>query len=347
MTLNVGVLGLGKMGKLHLMNCKFIDDVNVTAAADAADKNLTWAKSRGIKNLYKDYAELIEKSGVDAVIITLPHFLHVKSGILAMENGIDVFMEKPLANSISEGEMILNAVEKYGAKFMIGCNCRFIDSIEKLKGMYDNGMLGDIEIATLENIGNGPFSPFLEPTHVPDWYFDPDEAGGGAFLDIGYHMIDLFQFFFQDVELEYARLGNRYNLPYEDSATVILKANKTSTRGIVNLGWFSRSVFPKFDFRVMLHGTADFASTDDFMPNIYLNALKEGLGNLWRRSMQRKIKPLAYTYYYYSYFKELDHFFECVKNDGKPRISPEEALNTLRIIEEGYKRSKNGEGSCI
>jgi predicted dehydrogenase len=340
--INIGVLGLGKMGKLHLMNCKFIDGVNVTAVADASEKNLKWAKSRGIENVYKDYAELIEKSDVDAVIITLPHFLHVKSGILAMENGIDVFMEKPLANTAAEGEMIVEAVRKHNRKFMIGCNCRFIDAIEKLKGMYDNGMLGDVEIATLENIGNGPFSPFLEPTPVPDWYFDPNEAGGGAFLDIGYHMIDLFQFFFQDVNLEYVRFGNRYNLPYEDNVTAILKSNKTSTRGIANLGWFSRSVFPKFDFRVIMHGTADFASTDDFMPNIYYNAVKEGLNSVWRRATRQKIKPLAYTYYYYSYFKELNHFFDCVKNDEKPRITPDEALKTLKVIEDGYRGADRG-----
>lgn len=338
--LNVGVLGLGKMGKLHLMNCKFIDDVKVTAVADASEKNLKWAMSRGVNDLYKDYTELIEKGDIDAVIITLPHFLHVKSGILAAENGINIFMEKPLANTVSEGEMIINVVKKYAIKFMIGCNCRFIDSIERLKEMYDKGIIGDVEIATLENIGNGPFSPFLEPTPVPDWYFDPDEVGGGAFLDLGYHMIDLFQWFFQDVALEYVQLGNRYNLPYEDSATVILKSNKTSTRGIVNLGWFSRSVFPKFDFRVMLHGTADFASTDDFMPNIYLNAVKEGLRSVLRKVAHRKIKPLAYTYYYYSYFKELNHFFECVKNDGETIIRPEEALRTMQIIEEGYKMAE-------
>jgi predicted dehydrogenase len=343
MTLNVGVLGLGKMGKLHLMNCKFIDDVKVIAVTDASEKNLKWAKSRGINALYNDYTEMIEKENIDVVIITLPNFLHVKSGILAAEKGIDVFMEKPLANTVAEGELIVNAIKKYNTKFMIGCNCRFIDSIEQLKGMYDNGILGDVEIALLENIGNGPFSPFLEPSPVPDWYFDPQEAGGGAFLDLGYHMIDLFQYFFQDVALEYVQFGNRYNLPYEDNATAILRSNKTSTRGIVNLGWFSRSVFPKFDFRVILHGTADFASTDYFMPNIYFNAVKEGLRNVLRRMTQRKIKPLAYTYYYYSYFKELNHFFECVRDDGVPMIRPDEALKTLRVIEEGYNRTKGAE----
>lgn len=339
--ISVGVLGLGKMGKLHTMNCKFIDDISVAAVADISDKNLTWAKSRGIKDLYKDYTELIEKSDVDAIIITLPNSLHMKSAILAMEKGIDVFMEKPLANTVKEGEMIIDSIKKNNRKFMIGCNCRFIDSIEKLKEMYDIGTLGDIEIATLENIGNGPFSPYLEPTPVPDWYFDPLGAGGGAFLDIGYHMVDLFQFLFKDVELEYIKFGNRYKLPYEDNATAILKSNKTSTRGIVNVGWYSRSIFPKFDFRVILHGTSDFASTENFMPNIYLNALKEGLGSICNKVIQRKIKPLAYTYYYYSYYKELNHFFECIKTDIEPIISHEDALATLKVIEQGYKGRDN------
>lgn len=338
--LNVGVLGLGKMGKLHLLNCNFIEGVKVTAVADASEKNLNWAKSHGIKDLYTDFTELIDKSEIDAVIITLPHFLHAKSGILAAENGINVFMEKPLANTVAEGQMILDAVKKNNVKFMVGCNCRFIDSIERLKEMYDNGRLGDVEIATLDNIGNGPFSPFLEPTPVPDWYFNPNESGGGALLDLGYHMIDLFQYYFQDVELEYAQLGNRYNLPYEDSATLILKSSKTSTRGIVNLGWFSRSVFPKFDFRVMLHGTADYSSTEDFMPNIYLNAMKEGLRSLWRKTTHKKIKPLAYTYYYHSYFKELNHFFKCINIDEEPMTSPQETLKTLMTIEKGYEMAR-------
>ncbi len=90
----------------------------------------------------------------------------------------------------------------------------------------------------------------------------------------------------------------------------------------------------------MLHGTADFASTDDFMPNIYLNAVTEGLRSVWRRAVRRKIKPLAYTYYFHSYFKELDHFFKCIENDGVMRISPEEALRTLRVIEDGYGMAK-------
>jgi len=334
--INVGIIGLGKMGKLHLMNCKHIEDIQVTAIADNYKNNIEWAKRRGISDSYSDYSELISKSNVDAVIIALPHFLHADSSILAMENGVDVFLEKPLANTVSDGKKIIDAANKTGCNLMMGCNCRFIDSVEKIKKIYDDGIIGDIELATFDNIGNGPFSPFLDPTPVPDWYFTPEQVGGGALLDLGYHMIDLFQYLFKSAEMQYASLDNRYNLPYEDSVILILKSEKTNTKGVLNLGWFSRSIFPKFDFGIALHGTVDFISTKDFTPNIYRNAITESMKNVARRIVHKKIKPLSYTYYYHSYYRELDYFFNHIKNNQKSMIYPEGALKTLEIIEQAY-----------
>ena len=91
-----------------------------------------------------------------------------------------------------------------------------------------------------------------------------------------------------------------------------------------------------------MHGTADFTSTDDFIPNIYFNAVKEGMKSMLRRIAQKRIEPLSYTYYYHPYFKELDHFFESVKNNAELKISPDEALKTLKVIEEGYRRTESG-----
>ena len=335
---NVGIIGLGKMGKLHFQNCKHIDNVKISAVADASSENLAWARKRGVDNGYPDYTDLIDKSDVDAVIIALPHNLHVHSSILALEAGINVFLEKPLAVNLEDGKKIVSAVNKTRQIFMLGCNCRFIDSVERVKKLFDDGILGDIEIAHFDNIGNGPFSPFLEPTPIPDWYFDVDKVGGGALLDIGYHMIDLCQWFFQDINLEFAYISNRYNLPYEDSAVLIVKSPATKTKSVINLGWFSRSIFPKFDFRVILHGTVDYASTDDYLPNIYRNALSEGMKNIFRKLIHKKIKPLSYTYYYHSYYKELEHFFDCIAASQKPIISPEQSFRTLELIHEAYTK---------
>jgi len=88
--LNVGVVGLGNMGRLHMMNCLHIDDVRVVAAADSSKRALNKARSVGVKNLYTDYHSLLNDfhGNMDAVIISLPNFLHFESIELALEAGL-------------------------------------------------------------------------------------------------------------------------------------------------------------------------------------------------------------------------------------------------------------------
>ena len=343
--INVGIIGLGKMGKMHFSNSLFHKRVNIAAVADVSPQNLNWARKRAQINTYNDYEKMIKSEQLDAVIIALPHFLHKPCSSYAAENNISIFLEKPIANNFKDGKEIIDNVQKHGVKFTVGCNCRFIDSVVKLKEVYDQGRLGDIELSTFDNIGNGPFSPFLEPKPIPDWYFDPKEVGGGALLDLGFHMIDLFNWFFKSPKLEYAFFYNRYDLPYEDSVILILKSEKTNTKGIMNLGWFSRSIFPKFDFRVTLHGTVDFDSTDRYVPNLYTNAVKEGLKNISRKVIRRPIQPLSYTYYYHSYYKEIENFYDSVIQDTNPLVTPEDSLKTMEIIQNSYDTYYSGKNA--
>ena len=90
----------------------------------------------------------------------------------------------------------------------------------------------------------------------------------------------------------------------EDDATVILKSRRASTRIVMNVGWFSKMIFPNFNFRINLHGTVGYASSDHFAPrNLRLHAVKEATLNLLRKIVRKNIHPLSYTYYYYSFFK--------------------------------------------
>lgn len=338
--IKVGVIGLGKMGMLHLKNCRFIDGVKVVSVSDISEQRLKRAKDLGIKQLYVDYKDLLKSADVDAVIVTLPNFMHAEIICRAAELGKDVFVEKPLARTVDECDKIIDAARKNNVKVMIGHNYRFFDNVEKVKDEFESGIVGDIELSTFELVLNGPFAPSVEPTPVPEWYFSKDNLGMGC-LDSGYHLIDLFQWFFGEAEVLYANLGYRYRLPYEDSAIVVLCSKNGSNRGVLNVGWFSKAIFPRFNFRVILHGTAGFTSTDNFAPrNMYWHATKEGAKNVLRRVTGRRIKPLTYTYYYGSYGKELQHFFDCMKNDTEPSVTPESAKKNLEIIERVYQLCK-------
>jgi len=337
---NVGIIGLGRMGMLHLMNSLKIDGVNVVAAADSSKKALNKAKLLGVKATYADYHDLLSNSSnIDAVVISLPNFLHFESIQLALEAGLNVFAEKPLATSIDECREIVRLVDKSGRKLMVGHVTRFMEVVQKMKRQMNEGAIGDVEVATIEEVINGPFSHPRVPTPVADWWFDPKKAGGGALLDIGYHMLDLFRFFSGDAEVMFAHLIHRYNLPIEDGAIVILQSN-SSTKGIVNVGWYQQTIFPKYNFRVLLHGTSGYLSSDSFVPhNLYSHAVKEGLKNLARKAVGKKIRFLSYTYYYESFYREMVSFFDCIRNDTEPAVPAVEGLKTVELIQAAYTKA--------
>ena len=336
--LKVGIIGLGHVGMLHMKNCMHIDDVEVVAVADDSKKALKKAKSFGVDYLYNDYHDLFADSiGLDSVIISLPNFLHLESIQLALEAGLNVFVEKPLANTVEECREILNLAEKSRRKFMIGHCMRFYEAIEKMKEDESKGRIGDLEVVTIEAVMNGPFAHGAVPKPVPEWWFDPKKVGGGVLLDMGYHLIDLFRFFNGDSKIIFSSLDYKYNLPIEDGAIIILQSLNSSTKGIINVGWYQKNIFPQNNFRCILHGNAGYLSSDNLVPrNMYIHAIKESIKNLLRKITGRKIRPLSYTYYYEAYYKELVHFFDCIKNDREIMISASDGLKVMEIIEEAY-----------
>jgi predicted dehydrogenase len=145
---------------------------------------------------------------------------------------------------------------------MTAVNYRYFDCVQKLKGMLDEGRIGDVVYATADLVLNGPLGHGRVPTPVPEWWLSKEQAGGGALLDLGYHLIDIMHWMFGDLQAEYSRLSYRFQLPVEDGAMVVLRSEKSNVNCCVNVGWFSKTIFPDFNFRVNLHGTVGYKSTD-------------------------------------------------------------------------------------
>jgi len=339
--LNVGIIGLGHMGLLHFMNCYKLNYVNVVAVADKSKRALNKANNRGVKHQYKDYREMLsERLDLDAVIISLPNFLHFDSILLALESGINVFVEKPMANTVDECQKISKNVKKSGRKLMVGHNYRYYDHIEKMKETLDVGKLGKLEVFTSELVINGPFSHPAVPKPVPEWWFDPGKTGGGVVHDLGYHLIDLFRFFQGEAKVLYSNLDHKMNFPMEDGAIIVLQALDSETKGILNMGWYQKTIFPRFNFRTILHGDSGYLSSSELIPrNLYMHAAKIGIKNFLKKISGQTITPLSYTYYYDSYYKILDHFLSCIKEDADTDITVEDGLKTVKLIKEVYDNS--------
>jgi myo-inositol 2-dehydrogenase/D-chiro-inositol 1-dehydrogenase len=331
----VAVVGLGSMGKLHLMNALHVKGIDVVGAADKNEKSRKFAERLHVKT-YDDYRNLIDSEKLDAVIISLPNFLKKESVFYAAENKLSIFLDKPMSRSLAEAHEIAEKVANKNVRLMVGVNYRYFESVQKLKAAIDEGRVGDVVIATSDLVMNGPFSHPRVPKPVPDWWLRKETAGGGALLDLGYHLIDLLSWMFGDLKAAYSALGYRFNLPIEDAGTVVLES-KNGTTCVVNVGWFCKTIFPDFNFRINVHGTAGYDSTDRYTPkNLRVHAVKEGSLNFLRRISGRKIRYLSYTYYYSSFYRILELFFEMVKQGTESPISLKEQLEVIGIIDSVY-----------
>ena len=329
---------MGNMGRLHFLNAVRIDGIDVVAAADKSERNRKSIERYHVKT-YDDYSKLIDGEKLDAVIISLPNFLKKECVFSAAERELDIFLDKPLARNFPEAEAIVQKVEKENVRLMVGVNYRYFPSVQKLRDNLDDGKVGDVGIATSELILNGPLSHSAIPTPVPEWWLSREMAGGGALLDLGYHLIDILSWMFGDLEVTYSNLGHMLNLPVEDAATVILKSRNHATTCVVNVGWFSKLIFPDFNFRVNVHGTVGYDSTDRYAPrNLRVHAVKEGASNILRRILNRKINYLSYTYYYSSFYRVLELFFETLSQGMESPIPLEEQLDVIRIIDSVYSQ---------
>lgn len=327
------------MGKLHFMSSMKMDDIQVLAVADLKKSNRKIAKDNHVKD-YQDYKEMLDKEDLDAVIISLPNFLKKESAIYASEKDVAIFIDKPLARNITESRDIYNKIISTNSQLTVGTNYRYFENFRKVKNQIEDGNIGKVLLSNSELIMDGPFSHPLVPAQVPEWWFDKEKAGGGVLLDLGYHLLDLNQWMFGECEIEYAVLNNFYNLQIEDSATIVMKSSN-DVRCIINVGWFSKMMFPQFNFRVNLHGTVGYTSTDQYTPSsLYTHAIRTGISNFFRKITGRRVKYLEYTYYYSSFVKILTDFYHSVKNDLEMPVNIQDQLSVMNYISKIYNKKE-------
>jgi len=319
---NIGLIGLGRIGKIHFHSSMRLKNARLVAVADTSKTARHFAKAQGIKKVYDDYAKLLEDSNIDCVVIALPTFLHSKCAIMAAECKKHILLEKPLARNVREGKKIVSKVQKAGVKTMVGYPLRFSE-FAKIKKEVDNGQLGDVVNAYGINIWQGPFLTISEnsiPLPVRDWWFNPELTGGGALIDLGCHMINLLIWYFGDEIVSVkSMLGHRFNMPFEDHALCFIKF-KQGISAIVNVGWYCL----QNTIKIELFGTAKTISMAIGGPAKTSSRILYTLG----------IKPRPASSAFYN---ELDYFIKCVMNDLKPSPSAADALRDLEIISLAYK----------
>ena len=155
--LKIGIIGLGHWGPNLERNFLNFPDTELTAICDLSDDRLNRVQKNNLK-VYKtkNAHELLDKRRIDAVVIATPTNTHYLLAKLALENGIHVFVEKPLATKSSECEELINIAEKNNLTLFVGHVFLYNNAVKTMKKLIDDGELGEIIHINTSRLNLGP-----------------------------------------------------------------------------------------------------------------------------------------------------------------------------------------------
>ena len=180
----IGIVGTGGIARRHADNvrsnarCTLVGGVDVSADAREA-----FRADYGVPT-FVNYEEL-SRHGVDAIVVATPNAFHAQYAIAALNDGVHVLCEKPLAATLTEAERVVEAAARSDAIGMVGFNNRFTGPAELVSEATDAGRFGEIDHVEAR---------WIRRRGIPGrggWFTRSELSGGGAMIDIGVHVLDL------------------------------------------------------------------------------------------------------------------------------------------------------------
>ena len=322
--IKIGIVGLGRIGKVHLFNIQqLISGASVIAACSRSEKSLEYAKKHSVKGLFTSFDDMLSEGGIDAVIIASPTALHFEHLKLAIAAGKHIFCEKPIDLSIENVKEIKSLLDANPVKFMVGFNRRYDPNVLKIKKELNEGRLGAPQ--SVKIISRDPGPPPMEFI----------KTSGGLFLDMAIHDFDLARYLMNSEITEvYSTASIFGDLPLEtvddvDTAVTILKFKNKGFATIEN----SRNSTYGYDQRIEVFGEKGLLSAQNKSDDSVYFANNSGF---------HKPKPVGFFIERYkeSYINILDSFVQCLEQNKDLELTFQDGLQSLAISLAAEKSSK-------
>jgi len=309
------VIGLGSMGINHVRVYSEIEGVQLAAVADISPERLRLAGQGRTVKAYEDYRRMLAEERLDLVSVCVPTRLHREVALAAIESGVPLLVEKPIAAGLDEGREMMQAARQAGVPLMIGHVERFNPAILELKRRLRAGELG--RVFQVQARRTGPF-----PQRVRDV---------GVVHDLAPHDIDIMRFLLDsEVERVYAETEQRISTDHEDMLSGLLRFGN-GVVGVLDVNWLT----PTKVRQLSVLGEKGLFLVDYLTQELsfYEREPATPAGAMTRLKVESR-EPLRV---------ELESFVEAVREGKEPPVGAEEGIAALEIASQLVESARRGQ----
>jgi predicted dehydrogenase len=350
----IGIVGLGLMGRVHARNVIDVDGQIVAGADVAPSAREEFAEEFAVPT-YEEHTELLAEETLDAIVITTPNRYHEPAAVAALESGVNVLVEKPLAHSLESAKRIAAAARQSSAFCMIGFHSRFSPAATATRAYRDAGRLG--EISHVE-------ATYIRRRGIPtpgSWFTNGELSGGGSLIDVGVHVVDLAMYVLDFPEVAEVTGVARTNFgPRDDYADPDgFSAGWEGTTGRFDVD-DSVSAFVRFETGQSISLEVAWATNRPPANELLVRGTEAGA----KFEIEGEVVELYETgnlgvdHYVTSeldarggpdgHVAEMEHFVEAISSGVPPEMNTiEQGLTIQRIIDGIYRSSESGRACQI
>jgi myo-inositol 2-dehydrogenase/D-chiro-inositol 1-dehydrogenase len=315
--LKIGIIGAGRIGKVHAESItKYVKSAEVKSIADPFinEDTKAWALGMGIKEVYKDYHEILNDKEIDAVLICSSTDTHSPISLEAIAANKHVFCEKPIDHDVERINSVITALKDSKVKYQVGFNRRFDHNFKAVKQAVKDGKIGVPHI--LKITSRDPEAPSIEYVKV----------SGGMFMDMTIHDFDMVRFLLDsEVEEVFAygaalvnsEIGKAGDI---DTAIITLKLANGALAVIDN----SREAAYGYDQRAEVFGSLGQVAVSNDSSSTAVISNANGVN---------AEKPLFFFLerYMQAYAEEISSFVAAIVNDTEVPVTAVDGLKPVLI----------------
>jgi predicted dehydrogenase len=336
---NLGVLGVGLIGKRHAEFIIKSKNANLVSIADPNESAESYASKIGVKR-FKSLSEMLSNSSLDGVVIATPNNLHVENGLECIKNGIPSLIEKPLASSVFDAKIIAKASHDSNVPVLVGHHRRHNPIIIAAKQIINSGTIGNIR-----------------SFHANCWLYKPDEyyeqsvwrtkKGAGPVSVNLVHDIDLLRYLCGEVvSVQAQTIKSKRGHENEDVAAVLLRFDND----IVGTISVSDTIVAPWSWELTAKENPAYPNTSESCYNFGgdYGSLSVPDLKVWKNKDKRGWwEPINSSKYSLintdPLMNQINHFVSVIKGSEKPLVTADEGLRNLKVLEGIYKSAETGQ----